>query len=53
LAELAIREWMQDRLAAGEIDLVMSGNVGTLRDKLGNVLQLVYDNETKAVYTME
>lgn len=54
IAEYAIRRWMQTQgFVEYAFTLKMTGNVGTVRDRNGDTLVLVYDNVEKAVYVQE
>lgn len=54
IAEYAIRRWMAEQnFAAGYFELTMNGNEGTLTDRTGDSMVLVYDSERKAVYVKE
>lgn len=51
IAEYAIRKWLQDEnFVMGCFELTVDGNYGTLKDRDGNTLELVYDNKYKTVY---
>lgn len=54
IAEYAIRRWMEEQISVLEnFQLSMDGNVGTLKDKTGKSLILVYDPGTKTVCVKE
>lgn len=54
IAEYAIRRWMAwQNLATEYFELTMNRNEGTLEDRDGNSMVLVYDSERKAVYVKE
>ena len=50
IAEYAIQKWMEDNYFALEcFDLSMSGNEGTIRDRQGASMVMVYDPRSKTV----
>lgn len=54
IAEYAIWKWLlQQNFAIEFFTLVMDGNEGTLKDKLGETMVLVYDPSSKSVYVKE
>lgn len=36
-----------------EFELEINGNIGILKDKIGNTLMLSYDKDSKSVYVMQ
>lgn len=51
IAEYAIRRWLEsNNFAMQYFELEMSGNEGTVTDRAGETMVLVYDSETKSVY---
>lgn len=54
VAEYAIRKWMQTQnFVESAFTLTMSGNMGTIRDRNGDTLTLVYNNNEKVVYVQD
>lgn len=54
IAEYAFRHWMREHLfVEGYFTLEVSGNTGIVKDRNGDVLELVYDNESKCVEVRE
>ncbi len=54
IAEYVIRRWMAEQnFAIGYFELTMNGNEGTLTDRTGDCMVLVYDSGRKAVYVKE
>lgn len=50
IAEYAIRRWMEhENFAEGYFSLEMDGNEGTIKDRIGGELTLVYDPEERRV----
>lgn len=51
IAEYAIRRWMErENFAEGYFTVEMDGNKGTITDRSGDSLTLVYDRYTQEVY---
>lgn len=54
IAKYAIWKWLlQQNFGIECFTLVMDGNEGTLKDKLGETMVLVYDPSSKSVYVKE
>ena len=54
IAEYAIRRWMEhENFVDGYFSLEMDGNEGTIKDRVGDTLVLVYDPATKEVFVRE
>ena len=54
IAEYAIRRWMErENFVDGYFSLEMDGNEGTIKDRVGDTLVLMYDPETKEVTVKE
>lgn len=54
IAEYAIRKWMQDQnFVMSCFELNVNGNEGTVCDRNGDSLTLVYDINSKSVYVKE
>lgn len=54
IAEYAIRKWLQGQGFVMEyFELTVSGNIGTLEDRTGEKMTLVYDGNSREVYVAE
>ena len=54
IAEYAIRKWLQGQGFVMEyFELTVSGNIGTLTDRAGEQMTLVYDSNSREVYVAE
>lgn len=54
IAEYAVRRWLLNQgFAMDCFTLTVDGNRGTLKDKNGDTLVLVYDGRTKSVHVQE
>lgn len=54
IAEYAIRRWMErENFVDGYFSLEMDGNEGTIKDRVGDTLVLVYDPVTKEASVRE
>lgn len=54
IAEYAIKKWMHDNgFVMSEFSVNISGNNGIITDKVGDILMVEYDRETKSVKTNE
>lgn len=54
IAEYAIKKWLQDEnFVMSEFEVVISGEQGTVKDKNGDSITLVYDSDSKTVYVKE
>ena len=54
IAEYAIRRWMErENFVDGYFSLEMDGNEGMIKDRVGDMLVLVYDPVTKEVTVKE
>lgn len=54
IAEYAIRRWMErENFAEGYFTVEMNGNEGTITDRTGDALVLVYDPVVKDVFVKE